>query len=218
LITFSDRECCHLFHYLKKVWQVMRANHYDVIIDTRSTVKTLFFSLFSLGTPFRIGTAKSYSFLAHNFRIDNHRDSSKDMVQHNLMLLEPLEQIAKVNYCPKFTLFVSDQEKQHFRDRMKQQGIDFSRPVVLATVTARLIHKVWDKERMKAILHNIINKYDAQIIFNFAGPQEQDYAKKMFDEMEGNTNIYMDIRADSLKELAAMVANCDFFFGNEGGP
>src|SRR5690606_23212887 len=108
LITFSDRECCHLFHYLKKVWQVMRANHYDVIIDTRSTVKTLFFSLFSLCTPFRIGTAKSYSFLAHNFRIDNHRDSSKDMVQHNLMLLEPLEQIAKVNYCPKFTLFVSD--------------------------------------------------------------------------------------------------------------
>lgn len=218
LITFSDKECRHFFHYLKKVWQIMRANHYDVIIDTRSTVKTLFFSLFSLGTSFRIGTAKSYSFLTHNFRVDNHQDPSRDMVQHNLMLLEPLEQISAVNYCPEFKLFVTEQEKQFFRDRMKQQGIDFSRPVILAAVTARQIHKVWDKERMKAILHKIINKYNAQIIFNFAGPQEQTYAQKLFAEMESNANIFMGVRADSLKELAAMIANCDFFFGNEGGP
>ena len=218
LITFSDKECNHLYHYLKKVWQVMRTNRYDVIIDTRSTVKTLFFSLFSLSTPFRIGTAKNYSFFTHNFRIDNHQDSSKDMVQHNLMLLEPLEQVVAVSYCPEFKLFVTEQEKQSFRDRMEKQGIDFSRPVVLAAVTARQIHKVWDKERMKAILRKIIDKYNAQIIFNFAGSQEQNYAKNLFDEMEGDVHIFIGVHADSLKELAAMVANCDFFFGNEGGP
>jgi heptosyltransferase-3 len=218
VITFSDTENRQLFGYIKKVWRVVRANRYDIIIDTRSTVRTLLFSLFSLATPFRIGTIKSYNFLTHNYRVDNHRDLSKDMVQHNLMLLEPLEQITTVRYCPEFTLSVTDQEKQIFRNRMEQDGIDFSRPVVLAAVTARQIHKVWDRERMKAILYKIIAKYNAQIIFNFAGKQEEVYARKLFNEMESDANIFIDVRADSLKELMTMAANCDFFFGNEGGP
>ena len=59
IITFSDKENYNLPKYLKRVHRLMRDTHYDVIIDMRATVKTLFFSLFSLHTPFRIGTKKS---------------------------------------------------------------------------------------------------------------------------------------------------------------
>lgn len=218
VITFTDEENHSFLKYVSKVWRVMRKGNYDVIVDTRSTIKTLFFSLFSLFTPYRIGTKKKYNFLVHNYRIDNHSDESTDMVKHNLMLLKPLEKVADVCYCPDFKLYASASEKEGFRTTMAEKGIDFSHPVILSTVTARLAYKVWDKERMKVILHRIIDKYNAQIIFNFAGDVEEKFAIELHKEMNNDKNIFTNIKADSLRELCALTVNCDFFFGNEGGP
>lgn len=217
VITFDDNENKNFLKYISKVWRVTRENKYDVIIDTRSTIRTLFFSLFSPFTSFRIGTKKDYNVGLHNYRVDNHRDNSTNMVQHNLMLLKPLEKVADVQYCPEFKVYVSDKEKSDFSAYMKEQGIDFSRPIMIATVTARLAHKVWDKERMKEVLSRIIEKYHAQIIFNFAG-NEEEFAVNLHHEMGDNRSIFTNIKANSLRELCALTANAHFFFGNEGGP
>lgn len=217
VISFSNRDNANIFRYVARVWQVMRQNHYDVIIDVRSTVRTLFFALFGLFTPYRIGTKKSYNHFLHNYRIDNRRDKTTDVVSHLLMLLQPLEAERKIIYCPDFKLYVIDKEKQAFRAYMEREGIDFSRPIILAAVAARLAHKVWDKENMKEILRRIIEKYAAQIIFNYAG-DEEDYAMSMQREMGNNPNIFTSIKANSLRELCALAVNCDVFFGNEGGP
>lgn len=217
VITFSNEENGHFRKYIARVWQVVRENKYDVIIDTRSTIRTLFFSLFSLSTPYRIGTRKKYNAFLHNYRIDNHKDDTTDMVQHNLMLLKPLEKEGIVRYCPHFRLYVSDQEKAVYKAYMEKEGIDFSRPVVLATVTARLAHKVWDKERMKEVLRRMIEHYHTQIIFNFAG-NEEEFAVNIHREMGSDKNIFTNIKANSLRDLCALTMNCDFFFGNEGGP
>ena len=61
IITFSDEENNHFFEYLRKVRQLMKTERYDVIIDTRATIKTLWFSAFSLRTKYRIGTSKFYN-------------------------------------------------------------------------------------------------------------------------------------------------------------
>ena len=45
LILFSHKEKHSLLKYLRKVWKVTHAKHYDVIIDLRSTIQTLWFSL-----------------------------------------------------------------------------------------------------------------------------------------------------------------------------
>lgn len=58
IITFDKNELKPLPKYMAKVWRVVHENHYDVIIDMRSTVNTLMFSAFSLSTPFRIGSEK----------------------------------------------------------------------------------------------------------------------------------------------------------------
>lgn len=217
VITFDDEENKNFIKYLCKVWKVMKTNKYDVIIDTRSTVRTLFFSLFSLLTPYRIGTKKKYNKFLHNYRIGNHDDSTINMVQRNLMLLKPLEREADVHYCSDFRLYVSEEEKHNFQSYMETQGINFSRPVVLATVTARLAHKVWDKERMKEILRRMIDKHHTQVIFNFAG-SEEDFAVALYHEMGNDKNVFINVKANSLRELCALTVNSDFFFGNEGGP
>jgi ADP-heptose:LPS heptosyltransferase len=217
VISFTDEENYTISKYICKVWNIMRGKKYDVIIDTRSTVKTLFFSLFSLRSPYRIGTKKKYNILLQNYRIDNHKDIKKDMVQHNLMLLKPLEKITTVKYTSDFRLCVTKEEKSCFRAYMEQQGIDFSRPVVLAAVSARLEYKIWDKEKMKEVLRRMIDVYDVQLIFNFIGSEEI-FAQKIHQEMGLDKHIFTTIRANSLRELCALTANCHLFFGNEGGP
>src|SRR5690606_37794380 len=91
VIAFSDKYNDNIFCYAWRVWRLMKSKKYDVIIDTRSTVLTLLFSLFSLSTTYRIGTKKTYSIFLHNYQIENRSDKSTDVVTHLLMLLKPLE-------------------------------------------------------------------------------------------------------------------------------
>lgn len=216
VITFDKEENKDFFRYLKKTNRIMKDTHYDVIIDMRSTIRTLFFSLFSLRSAYRIGAKKWYSKFIHNYRIEN-VTTDLDKIQENLMLLAPLNREVPVVKVPEFRLYLTEAEKNDFKKYMIRQGIDFKRPVILAAVTARLQYKVWSMERMKEILERIIRKYDAQIIFNFAG-NEKDIALALHGEMGNTPNVFTRIEARSLRELCALAANCHFFFGNEGGP
>lgn len=217
VITFDQEENKDLFKYLKKVYKITHQTHYDVIIDMRSTIKTLFFSLFSLSTPYRIGTKKAYTLLLHNYRIDNLSSDHLDKIQENLMLLKPLEQITPLQHVPVFHLFITQEENMKFRCYMQQQGINFSRPVILAAVTARLQQKVWPIQYTQEVLWRIIKKYNAQIVFNFAD-KEKETALKLHEEMHHSPNIFTNIEAKNLRELCALACNSNFFFGNEGGP
>lgn len=216
VIKFDARDDKSFLRYICRTWSIVRSNKYDVIIDMRGTVRTLLFSLLSLRTPFRIGTKKSYSFLALNCPVDNRGDKTSSMIEHNLAFLKPLEKIAEVNYCKDFKLYVSDVEKQQFHKYMQQAGINFAKPVMLAVVSARLQHKIWDKERMKQVLQKSIDNYDAQIIFNFVNA-EREFAIGMHQEMDNHPNIFTNIEANSLRDLCSLSVNCNFFFGNEGG-
>lgn len=217
VITFTEKENSNIFLYAKKVWQIMHNCRYDVIIDIRSTVKTLFFPLFSLSTPYRIGTKKQYNYFLHNYRVDNRSDNNENVIRRLLKLLTPLKSIADIDYCEEFKLVLPEPEVLEFRQRMSALGVDFTRPVIVAAVSARLAHKVWDKNHMKEILRRMIDKYQAQIIFNY-GSAEEVFAKALHHEMNDDPGIFTNIKASSLRELCAMMLNADFFFGNEGGP
>lgn len=217
VITFSDRENNHFFTYLAKVYRLMRKERYDVIVDTRSTLKTLWFSVFSLGTKYRIGTWKYYNLFFHNYRVKNHQNESLDEVSRNLLLVKPLEREGRIVYETDFKLRVTDEEMDDFRRYMVERGIDFSRLVVLCTPFTRVVDKKWDIQKMKEVLSRLVWKYDAQLIFNYS-KEEKAEALALYDEMEGGKYIFVNVEADSLRKLVAMLSLSDFFFGNEGGP
>ena len=217
VITFDNEENHNVWKYLSKVWKTMHSTHYDIIIDMRGTIKTLWFSMFSLSTPFRIGSKKGYGKGILNYQIDNH-NNLLNRVQQNNMLLKPLEKIADVKASEDFRLYVTEEHKQEFREYMQKQGIDFQRTVVICTPTARQEYKVWPKEYMKEILRRMIDEFDTQIIFNFAGDVEKKCALQYHHELNDDPHIFTNIEANSLPDLCALTSNCDFFFGNEGGP
>ncbi|GHV10394.1 heptosyltransferase [Bacteroidia bacterium] len=218
VITFNRSEMHDSQTYLKKVWQIVHATQYDAIIDTRSTVKTLWFSLFSFKTPFRIGKQKSYNLFLHNYRFNTCFDGTDDEVGYTLRLLSPFEKRVKVHYDRNFKVVVTPEEKAAFRRKMENQGIDFSKPVMVCAVATRLSYKMWPQERMTQVLSKILETTDAQLVFNFVGKTEEAIAVQIQKDLHDHPRIFTNIEANNLRELAAMLANSDFFFGNEGGP
>lgn len=216
LILFSHKEKHSLPTYLRKVWKVTHAKHYDVIIDLRSTIQTLWFCLFSLGTPYRIGRKKSYNAFLQNYRPVI--PWNIDMVQQNLQFLSPLNRIKPIKLDPSFRLYVGDEEKQSFRCYMEKQGVDFSKPVIFVAVATRIVGKGWNTKRMAQVLSRMIDKYGAQLIFNFGNDQERSIAESVKADMGNDPRVFTTVEAHNLRELMQMMANCDFFFGNEGGP
>jgi heptosyltransferase-2 len=218
VITFGREEMHDWKKYLKKVRQIMHSGKYDIIIDTRSTVKTLWFALFSLSSPYRIGKKKSYNLGFHNFRVDTRFDGINDEVACTLKLLSPLEKKFDVQRDSTFRLYITQEEKESLHQTMLSGGIDFSKPVIVCTVTARMQHKIWNRENMRQVLQRLIDEFDAQLIFNYGGKEEEEAAIRLQQEMNNHPNVFTNIQATDLRQLAAMLANADFFFGNEGGP
>lgn len=76
---------------------------------------------------------------------------------------------------------------------------------------------MWDKEKIKLILRRLIDKYQAQIVFNIVDT-EKELALQIHRSLDYDKHVFITSKADSLPALCVLMANCDFFFGNEGGP
>lgn len=218
VIPFSDADNASAGRYIGCVFNVMRKTRYDILIDMRATPRTLLFSLFSLRTPFRIGTRKSYSRFLHNFRVADRIDPSLDMVQRDLLLLSPLERLGPLRLDPTFRLYVSDKDRATYRDYMERKGIDFTKPIVLVAAATRIEGKGWEIGRMEAVLRRMIDTFQPQIIFNYSGYRELEICLSLYERMDYDPHILPEIEATTLRELRALTSLCDFFFGNEGGP
>ena len=217
IIEFSNEERHSTILYINKVWKTMRSTHYDVIIDMRSTVNTMLFALMSPRTRYRIGLDKAYCRIIYNHRIPKCRQG-ESMISHNLALAKPLEAIAPLVTERHLSLSITKEDTEAMRKYMEAEGIDFSRPVMLVGVTAKLDNKAWDNQRMTQLLDLLIKNYpQVQYIFNYAPGVEQEKAFKIYEQLGKPSQVLFDIKATSMRSLAAMASNISIYFGNEGG-
>jgi ADP-heptose:LPS heptosyltransferase len=217
LITFSAQENHSLFRYLLKVWRIMRATPYDIIIDTRSTVRTLSFSLFSLRSKFRIGVAKKYNLGIQNHPVKVRALKDVNIIQWLLFLLTPLTAQFDVQQTEKFQLFPDSKAVDDIHQAMTKAGVDFTKPVVFVAATTRIKHKMWSAKKMAIVLQRLVDEYDCQLIFNATGV-ESALLNEIKSHMRDDRNWFSNIPAPSLGDLSALIKNCHLFFGNEGGP
>ena len=219
IITFSDEERHSVLTYIRKVWRTVHQTRYDAIIDMRSTVNTMLFALFSLRSRWRVGIRKPYTWGAFNHRFEGCEDD-ESMIDHNLKLAHPLL-MEGAKEDRNLSLAITEKEQHDFRQYMERQGIDFSRPVMLVGVTAKLAHKTWAEDRMTEVLCRFIAACPHwQLIFNYAPGQEAENAHRIFSNMADKasvSSVFLNIEAKSPRQLAAMAANCTAYFGNEGG-
>ena len=69
---------------------------------------------------------------------------------------------------------------------------------------------------MEEVINKVTEEFNSQVIL-FYSPNEKDFIKKIHNQLN-NKNVFSNIETASIRELAALISNCDMFFGNEGGP
>lgn len=69
---------------------------------------------------------------------------------------------------------------------------------------------------MEKTINKVVEEFNAQVIL-FYSPDEKNFIKNLHKQLNSK-NIFANIETKSIRELAALISNCDMFFGNEGGP
>lgn len=220
VISITKKEQKNPFLYLKKVYTVTRKK-YDIIIDLMATPKSEFFCLFSLGTKYRIGRVKDKrKFLrgaTYNYYIPHNRNNLNECEQ----ALEPLKQLEKLGfniiYDSKMIISIEDKEKEYMKIEMKKSGVDFNKKIFAFAINSRRPEKVYPIDKMKQLIEIVLEKYDSQIIFYYSN-DEKEFAKTMHQNLKNDKRIFSNIPTKTIRELAALISNCNIFVGNEGGP
>lgn len=217
VISITKEEQKNPFKYIAKVWKVTRKK-YDIVIDIMSTPKSEMFTLFSLGAKYRIGRKKKYRGYTYTHKIEEPRDA-KDKVDKFLKMLKPLEEdYHTLMYDSNYIITITDEEKKYMREKMIKAGIDFSKPIIACAINSRVPAKVYPIDDMVKAIKILLNDLDIQILFYYS-PSEKEFAKNVHENMLANDKrIFSNIDTSSIRELGMLLANCDMFFGNEGGP
>lgn len=217
VIRLSPQERKSAIKYLRKAWAISR-NNYDIILDATSTEKSQFISLFSRKTKYRIGRAKGKKGFTFTHKISPEALQGNKIAQR-MVMLQPLKAAGlEIQEVPQMTLTFTPTEKAELKQRMVDQGIDFQRPIFALSVSSKIDAKKWRLEYMTEVIQHCLNKYQAQILI-FAGmPHERPDIEQIYNALGKHADVFIDVDCPSLRELGALLCNCDIFIGNEGGP
>ena len=188
VITITKKEQKNPLKYIKKVFNVTRKK-YDIIIDIMSTPKSELFCMFSRKSPFRIGRYKKKRGFFYNYKMKE-KESLNKVDKFLNQLLPPFEEAGfdvKKNYDFKFS--AEEKEKENYKKKMLEAGVDFSKPIVAFSIYSRVISKIYPIEKMKILVQHLINKYSAQIIFFYSADQK-DEIQKIHKEIGDFKNIF----------------------------
>ena len=216
VISITKEEQKNPLKYIAKVWRVTRKK-YDIIIDIMSTPKSEVFTLFGRSAEYRIGRYKKKRGYTYTHKI-HEPIGAKDKVDKFLKMLAPLEDAGiDLKYDHEYNIEVSGEEKLEIRDKMAEAGVDINRPVVAFAINSRRPEKIWNTEYMKKLIERVLKEKGAQGIFYYS-PAEREFALNLHKEMEERPDIFTNIITKNIRELAALISECDMFIGNEGGP
>ena len=216
VISISKEERKDIFKYLNKAWKVTR-NDYDIVIDIMSTPKSEVFTLFSRKAKFKIGREKKWRGYTYTHRIPE-PPNTLDKAEKFLEMLCPIEKSGeKIVYDPNYYLEFSADEIKYLREKMLKAGIDFNKTIFAFAINSRREHKIYPVDLMLEVIKKTLEKYDCQIIFYYS-PEEKAFAKDIHTKLANDPRIFSNIETESIRELGALIKNCDMFVGNEGGP
>ncbi len=216
VIAITKDEQKNPLKYIAKVWRVTRKK-YDIIIDIMSTPKSEVFTLFGRSAEYRIGRYKKKRGYTYTHKIHEPRNA-KDKVDKFLKMLDPLADAGiELKYDHEYNIDISSEERHRIREKMTGAGVDLEKPVVAFAINSRRPEKVWNLECMKKLIERVLEEKGAQGIFYYS-PAEREFALNLHREMEERGDIFTNIITNDIRELAALIAECDMFIGNEGGP
>lgn len=217
LILFDpkeDEKPLNFFRFLKTV----KKQHYDVVIDAYAKINTAIISAFSgakiRSSYYKFYTAKAYT---HTFRNKETLETKAGFaIENRMQLLKAISPDFPVEIMPK--IYLTSEEKEAAKQRLLADSISFQKPLFMCGILGSSEAKTYPLPYMANILDFIVEKTEAQLLFNYI-PKQVEEAAKLYDlcKPETQKHIYFDIFGTSLREFMAITSCCDALIGNEGG-
>ncbi|MDH3639596.1 MAG: glycosyltransferase family 9 protein [Gammaproteobacteria bacterium] len=212
ILTISEGERANVLQYARKILE-LRRRRYDIAFDL-ITVPASALICFLSGAEKRIGFGhrRTRSFL---YRTKVPHPTSGNTVNAKLAILAGLP--GEIQYQRDFKLYLEAREILRMRETLVQHGVQMDKLVLFFPATSRRDYKFWPADYFARVIEYCRERYDAQVILNWIPGAEKVFVDELTRRLSNTKGVFADIPC-GLREMAALIANCDLVVGNDGGP
>jgi len=203
-----------LFKFLCSV----RREKYDIVIDAYCKLESNLISLFS-GAKQKISFEKYYSKFIYSNPVTPLGKASSNLglaIEHRQQLLEEIGISTDLGVFPK--LYVTDKENINATKLLLSHDIDVTKKTIMVSIIGSAKNKTYPLTYMARVVDYIAESSDCNILFNYIPNQIED-AKIIYNACNEKTKqkIYFDVLGKNLRSFIALVNQCDYIIGNDGG-
>jgi len=203
-----------LFQFLYSI----RRERYDLVIDAYSKLESNLISLFS-GAKKKVSFEKYYSKFIYSNPVKPIEKAASNLglaIERRQQLLEEIGIAANLNVFPK--LYVTKEENNNAVKLLLSHNIDSSKKNIMVSIIGSSKNKTYPLLYMSKIVDYIANSAECNIFFNYIPNQIED-AKIIFNKCKETTKkkIFFDVLGQNLRSFIALVNQCDYIIGNDGG-
>lgn len=203
-----------LFQFLCSV----RREKYDIVIDAYCKLESNLISLFS-GAKKKISFEKYYSKFIYSNPVNPIEKAVSNLglaIEHRQQLLEEIGIETNLNVFPK--LYVTKEENDNAIKLLLEHKVDVSKKNIMVSIIGSSENKTYPLTYMSEIVDYIAESTDCNIFFNYIPNQIED-AKIIFNGCKKTTRkkIFFDVLGQNLRSFIALVNQCDYIIGNDGG-
>ena len=196
----------------------IRKEKYEIVIDAYSKMQSWVVTLCS-GAKIKISYKKVGRTFIYTDNVPFAEFPSTNLglaIERRLSLLEPLNLTITKEVTP--LLFVSTAEKEFASALFTKHDVNPNRKTVMISLLGSEKLKTYPLEYMAKLVDFIGKNYEVNILFNYFPSQIND-AKIVYETCSEQTKkkIYFDVLGNDLREFIAIMNQCDFIIGNDGG-
>jgi ADP-heptose:LPS heptosyltransferase len=135
-------------------------------------------------------------------------------VLRNLRLIEALGAIIKSD---ELELWLSTQDRRRASEWLENAASAPSGPTIALGIGASIAQKCWPEERFAQVARYFAQEFDARVILLGHGSDDKRRADAILTSTQSRS-VTSAVGQLSLRETAALLANCRLFIGNDSGP
>ncbi len=203
------------FQFLKEI----KKEEYDAVLDVYCKLESNLISYFA-NAPIKISYKKWYSkfIYTHLFSYSQNPNTKVGLaIENKLLLLKPIVgKLEKPELAPK--IFLSRTELQHAKNLLEKHEIDTSKKILMLGVLGSSANKSYPINYLASLINMVVQKFDVEILLNYIPNQKKEVEEFLnLCSPQSRDRIHEELFCTSLREVLALLSQCDGYIGNEGG-
>ncbi len=217
LVLFTPEYRKNKFKLLQFLIQI-RKEKYNIVVDAYGKLESNLITAFS-GAKTKISYTKAYNKFLYTHPINPVPKATSNLglsIEGRQQLLEPLGIYTNYKALPK--LHVTPTEQKNAIQLLQGNGINLSKKTIMISIIGSSKNKTYPLAYMSKVVDYIAETTDCNVLFNYIPNQLKD-AQTIYDNCKKETQkqIYFDVLGKNLREFIAIMNQCEYIIGNDGG-